>query len=151
MRRLTDHDLANIAGTTIQGYHVEGVRIKRGPFHDSDNYGIILGRNAENHYATWQFHLLDDDSVSVYWGHYFMENREAAVQDFHSRDKDSTQKFSVTITETLKMTVEVEAEAQQQAEQIVSDNWKNSEYILDADNFVGVEFEAIPIKEPDSN
>jgi len=52
-------------------------------------------------------------------------------------------KFSVTITETLKMTVEVEAENQKQAEQIVSDRWKNSEYILNADNFCEVEFTAI--------
>ncbi len=51
-------------------------------------------------------------------------------------------KFSVTITETLKMVVEVEAQNQQQAEQIVSDRWKNGEYILDADNFFGVEFTA---------
>jgi len=52
-------------------------------------------------------------------------------------------KFSVTITETLKITVEVDAENQEQAEQIVSDKWKNSEYILDADNFCGVEFTAV--------
>ncbi len=50
--------------------------------------------------------------------------------------------FSVTITETLKMVVEVEAQNQQQAEQIVSDRWRNSEYILDADNFSKVEFTA---------
>ena len=47
-------------------------------------------------------------------------------------------KFNVTITETLKMVVEVEAQNQQQAEQIVSDRWRNSEYILDADNFCEV-------------
>ena len=51
-------------------------------------------------------------------------------------------KFNITITETLKMVVEVEAQNQQQAEQIVSDKWKNSEYILNADNFFGVEFTA---------
>ena len=51
-------------------------------------------------------------------------------------------KFNVTITETLKMVVEVEAQNQQQAEQIVSDRWRNSEYILDADNFCEVEFTA---------
>lgn len=111
MRKLTDHDLTNVAGITIQGYHVEGVRINRGSFSDSDNYGIILGQNSESHYATWQFHLLNDDSVSAYWGHYFMENRDAAIRDFHSRDRDSTQKFKVTITEMLKLTVEVEFEA----------------------------------------
>ena len=43
--------------------------------------------------------------------------------------------YKVRITETLVMTVDV-------AEQIASDNWHNSDYILDADNFVGVEFEA---------
>lgn len=51
-------------------------------------------------------------------------------------------KFNVTITETLKLNVEIEAESQWEAEQIASDNWHNFEYILDADNFVGVEFEA---------
>ncbi len=51
-------------------------------------------------------------------------------------------KFNVIITETLKMVVEAEAQNQQQAEQIVSDRWRNSEYILDADNFCKVEFTA---------
>lgn len=56
-------------------------------------------------------------------------------------------KFKVTITETLKLTVEVEANNLYEAEQIVSDNWRNSEYVLDANNFMGVEFEAIQVKE----
>lgn len=50
--------------------------------------------------------------------------------------------YDVTITETLKMTVTVEAESQMEAEQMVSDNWRNQEYILDADNFTGVDFKA---------
>lgn len=50
--------------------------------------------------------------------------------------------FEVTITETLKLTVEVKANSREEAEQFVSDRWHDSEYILDADNFVGVEFEA---------
>ena len=50
--------------------------------------------------------------------------------------------YDVTITETLKMTVTVKAESQLEAEQIVSDNWRNQEYILDADNFAGVDFKA---------
>ena len=33
--------------------------------------------------------------------------------------------YDVTITETLKMTVTVKAESQLEAEQIVSDNWRN--------------------------
>lgn len=57
--------------------------------------------------------------------------------------KESTNKvFDVTITETLKMTVQIEADSLLEAEQIVSDNWHNQEYILDAENFNGVEFEA---------
>jgi hypothetical protein len=52
--------------------------------------------------------------------------------------------YKVTILETLRMTVDVEAENLIHAEQIISDNWKKSEYILDADNFVGVEFTAVP-------
>ena len=60
--------------------------------------------------------------------------------------KRSGRTFLVTITETLKLTVEV-SEAMldkptvEAAEQYVKDRWRNSEYILDADNFVGVEFE----------
>ena len=52
--------------------------------------------------------------------------------------------FKVIITETLKRTVEVEAESQQDAKQIVSDEWRASKYVLDAENFHGVEFEAVP-------
>lgn len=60
--------------------------------------------------------------------------------------KQSGRTFLVTITETLKLTVEV-SEAMlddptvEAAEQYVNDRWHNAEYILDADNFVGVEFE----------
>lgn len=54
-------------------------------------------------------------------------------------------RFKVTITETLKRTVEVEADDQQEAEQMVSDGWHNSQYILDAEDFVGVAFEAVPV------
>ena len=41
------------------------------------------------------------------------------------------------------MNVDVEAESAGEAEQIVSDRWRDSEYLLDADNFAGVEFEAL--------
>ena len=56
-------------------------------------------------------------------------------------------RFKVTITEALKRTVEVEADDQQEAEQMVSDGWHNSKYILDAEDFVDVEFEAAPVLE----
>ena len=57
-------------------------------------------------------------------------------------ENNGLKEFEVEITETLRRTVTVEAADRDEAEQIVSDNWKNSEYVLDADNFVSVEFEA---------
>jgi len=148
MRKLTEDDLAKIAGGIVSGYHVEDVRVKKGPFYDSDHYGFILGRNDAGQYVTWQFHLLEDGSVSAYWGHYFMEDREAAVRDFYTRDAaPAPQRFRVTITETLKMTVEVDAKHKDEAEQMVSDNWHDGRYILGADNFAGVAFDAVPIRD----
>ena len=58
--------------------------------------------------------------------------------------KTSINEFDVTITETLQKVVTVEANNQEEAEQIVSDKWYDSEYILYADNFTGVEFKATP-------
>lgn len=142
MRKLTNTDLTNIAGSMVEGYEVEAVRVKRGEFSDSDHYGIILGRNTNGNYVRWQFHLLEDDSLSAYWGRYFMENREDALRDYDIRDRDASA-FKVTITETLKLTVEVEAKDRHEAEQMISDNWRNSEYVLDADNFAGVKFKAV--------
>ncbi len=54
-------------------------------------------------------------------------------------------KYSVTITETLKRMVTVTADDQMQAEQMVSDGWHDSKYILGSEDFVDVEFEAKPI------
>jgi len=51
-------------------------------------------------------------------------------------------KYDVTITETLKRTVEVEAESQEQAEDIVADGWRDSKYVLGADDFACVDIEA---------
>ena len=140
IRKLTDTDLTNLAGTTVKGYHVEGVRIKTGPLTDSDHYGYLLGRNDCGNYVTWQFHY-DDGELSVYWGHYFSEGKDVALHDFNTRDLDN-KPFKVVITETLKLTVEVEAKDPKDAEQLVSDNWHNSMYVLNADNFAYAEFEA---------
>ena len=48
--------------------------------------------------------------------------------------------YQIRITETLAMTVTVEAENAAQAREIVERNYKNSDYILDADHFKGVTF-----------
>ena len=48
--------------------------------------------------------------------------------------------FNVIITETLRKVVTVEAETAEDAKDIVDAAWHNSEYILEAEDFDGVEF-----------
>ena len=48
--------------------------------------------------------------------------------------------YDVKITETLEKTVTVEATSRENAEEQVKAAYYNSEYILDAENFTGVEF-----------
>ena len=86
MRKLTGQDIQNVIGFTIEGFRVEAARIKNGPFTDSDHYGFLLARNAHGCYVTWRFHLLEDESISAYWGHYFQDDRDAAVRDFDTRN-----------------------------------------------------------------
>ena len=59
-----------------------------------------------------------------------------------AKGKAAEKQFEVTISELLKKTVTVVAKDKFEAEQIVSDFWRNSMYILDADDFHSVEFEA---------
>ena len=49
--------------------------------------------------------------------------------------------YDVTITEKLQTVVTVEANTKEEAEQMVSDQWRSGDHVLDADNFVDVEFE----------
>ena len=146
MRRLTDEDLACIKGRTIQGYRVVAARIKQGPFVDSNRYGFLLGRNMAGEYVTWQFHLTEDESVSVYWGHFIMD-RDEALRDFNARGMDSPQWFDVTITETLQLTVRVEDTDKQKAEQIVAADWRKREFALGPEHFSNVEFKAESVTE----
>lgn len=86
MRRLTEQVTGSLVGSVIEGYRIEAARIKNGPYIDSDNYGFLLAGNGHGGYVTWQFHLLDNDAVTAYWGHYFTD-RDAAVQDFNGREQ----------------------------------------------------------------
>lgn len=56
------------------------------------------------------------------------------------KEQRTLKTHEVTITETLQKTVTVEADSREEAERQVEENWNNSEYILDADSFVGVDF-----------
>jgi hypothetical protein len=51
--------------------------------------------------------------------------------------------YKVEITETLQKAVVVQARSREEAKAIVEEQWRNSEYILDAENFVSVEFKAL--------
>lgn len=139
MRKLTDSDLAGIMGSTIQGYRIEAAKIKSGAFIDSDHYGFILGKNRAGEYVTWQFHLLVDDSVSVYCGHYITD-REEALRDFNTRGADTPQKFHVTVTEIFQLTIAIEADSKEKAEQVVSADWRKGEFTLGPECFAGVDF-----------
>ena len=54
-----------------------------------------------------------------------------------------TKEYKVLITETLQKTVIVEAETEAEAHKRASDAWKNAEYLLDEQNFQGVEFHVL--------
>ena len=64
-----------------------------------------------------------------------------------AKDKASHMEFDVKITETLAKVVTVTARDRHEAEQIVNDNWRAGDYILDAENFAGVEFTAKTMKQ----
>ena len=46
--------------------------------------------------------------------------------------------FKVRISEPLQKTVTVEAKNREEAEQIISDRWRNGEYVLGAEDFTGM-------------
>lgn len=50
--------------------------------------------------------------------------------------------YYVTITETLRMKLNIEADSMEEAIEKVKDGWRSGEYILDADHFEDVDFEA---------
>lgn len=143
MRKLTEQDVDRITGGVIEGYQVLDAKIKQGLYIDSDHYGFILGQNARGQYVTWQFYLLDDESVSVHWGNYILD-REEVLRDFMIRSTSSPQWFDVTVTGMLQLVVRVKAHSRQKAEQIVFDDWKKQEFVLGPECFAGVEFQSEP-------
>ncbi|MCM1525038.1 MAG: DpnD/PcfM family protein [Ruminococcus sp.] len=143
MKKITDGDLEKIIGSSVYGFRIEKARRKNS---DSDFYGIALGKNDRNVYVTWQFHF-DGDEISAYWGHY-TEKYETALRDFYSRDfSERPNTYKVTITEISKMNVFARACSREEAEQIVSDKWRNSEYVLDSESFCNAEFTAVETDE----
>ena len=54
--------------------------------------------------------------------------------------------YNVEITETLRRTVTVEAHDYDDAIDKVRNAWRNSEYVLDADDFLKAGFEIVGVK-----
>jgi hypothetical protein len=53
--------------------------------------------------------------------------------------------FKVTITETLSREVAVKANSLEEAERIVEEDWSHERHVLDASDFVTVDFRAEPV------
>ena len=54
--------------------------------------------------------------------------------------------FKVTITETLEKVVNIKANSREEALEIAEKGWKDGNFVLDADNFTGVEYSAKELK-----
>ena len=52
-------------------------------------------------------------------------------------------KFDVEITETLQRTVTVEATSQEEAERMVERSWRDGDYVLTDEDYVGVDFKTV--------
>ena len=52
-------------------------------------------------------------------------------------------KYQVTVTETLETTIAVEADSPETAERIAEEQWLNADFVLGAEEFTGVTFEAV--------
>ena len=60
-------------------------------------------------------------------------------------------KYDVEITETLQRTVSVEAASQEEAQQMVTDAWNHQDYVLDSNDFIGVDFKTVGEQELSEN
>ena len=68
-------------------------------------------------------------------------------EDLSNLEPDPIQWYDVTVTETLEQVVRVEAHSPEEAEQIIARDWRRRELVLDAGNFTGVEFVAVPAED----
>ena len=86
MRKLTDKDIADILGSKNNGYTVIKAKAKsNNSFTDSDNYGIVYGKNEKGMFVIWQFHLDENDEPNYYWG-FYTECEDSALENYDSRN-----------------------------------------------------------------
>ncbi|MDR1702506.1 MAG: hypothetical protein LBR56_07000 [Sporomusaceae bacterium] len=142
------------AATVPEGYYLYEVR------HDDDCQGnaVQIAKSIiVNHWGSFitrdEIQLPPDGRLDINPDDFNYDIRDyRSIEEFMAKypkiekiigNQPSLRTFAVTITETLKLTVNIEAENDDKAKQIVSDNWRNSEYILTADNFTDVDFEVV--------
>jgi hypothetical protein len=61
-------------------------------------------------------------------------------------NETNTQSYQIEITETLQMQVSVEANSPDEALDMVKVSYKNSDYVLDAEHFTGVNFSIVGVQ-----
>ncbi len=59
--------------------------------------------------------------------------------------------YQIEITETLQKAVEIEADSTEEAITLARKEWKNGDILLDADDFVSVEFMPFHCEEREEN
>ena len=106
------------------------------------NDGVYVGiDNSTGHAWTEEFTDLSQCKRWLRNQSIVMEDGELLINGDESAEPCGS--YRITITEILQKVVTVDAGSSYDAKRMVSDNWKAGEYILDAGNFVGVEFTAL--------
>lgn len=96
-------------------------------------------RKLEEQLQDWQ--MRQDDVLSSNNATYFTYAM-AAINDLWAR-KNGSMEYTICIKETLTEYVTVTASSSQEAKEQVEAAWENSEYVLGAENFQGVEFDVM--------
>ena len=152
-----------LRGMTQKVLGVASVSRKAAPMCGSHSMNPAQGHRSENCCANWQRRSAflppslpfpaskTARSCAAYWPHWRTNAASNYLHDpkmpkqfisLTGKEQRTLKTYEVTITETLQKTVTVEADSREEAERQVEESWNNSEYILDADSFVGVDFSA---------
>lgn len=68
------------------------------------------------------------------------EIEKGNIEEIFREDIFNMAEYKVLVTETLQKAIVVEAASEKEASRRAEDAWKNTEYILDTNDFQGVEF-----------
>jgi hypothetical protein len=106
----------------------------------------IIEKTGDNIYTADYNGIRCTAIFNPFVGRFYVDDIYGVLPDDKQKAEDGradTRQYEVTITETLKRTVSVEAKNRLEAEEIVTDDWKNGKYVLTADDFQGARFKAV--------